>query len=50
MLLAGIIGNELVGPWKVPEGVKMTYVAYVVFLKEHHEPWFKSKHLSLKRK
>ena len=26
---AGIIGNKLVGPWKVPEGVKITSVAYV---------------------
>ena len=53
MFWAGIIGNELVCPWKVPEGVKMTsvaYVRYVTFLKEHHEPWFKSKPLSLKRK
>ena len=47
MFWAGIIGNELVG--KVPEGVKMTSVAYVAFLKEHLEPWFKSKSLSLRR-
>ena len=40
----------LVGPWNVPEGVKITSVAYVAFLKEHLEPWFKSKNLSLKRK
>ena len=39
-----------IGRWKVPEGVKITNVAYVAFLKEHLEPWFKSKHLSLKRK
>ena len=50
MFWAGAICNDLVGPWKVPEGVKMTSVAYVVFLKEHLEPWFKSKPLSLKRK
>ena len=50
MFWAVIIGNELVGPWKVPEGVKIKSVAYVTFLKEHLEPWFKSKPLSLKRK
>ena len=50
MFQALIIGNELVGPWKVPEGVKMTSVPYVTFLKEHLEPWFESKPLSLKRK
>ena len=42
--------NELVGRWKVHEGVKITSVAYVAFLKEHLERWFKSKPLSLKRK
>ena len=50
MFWAGINGNELVGPYKVPEVVNMTSVAYVAFLKEHLEPWFKSKPLSLKRK
>ena len=49
MFSAGIIGNDLVGSWKVPEGVKMTSVAYVAFLKEHLEQWFKAKPLSLKR-
>ena len=50
MFFAGIIGNELVGPWKVLEGVKMTSVAYVVFLNEHLEKWLKSKQMSLKGK
>ena len=50
MFYAGLIGNELVGPWKVPEGVKLTSVVYVAFLKEHLEPWFKFKPLSLQRK
>ena len=43
MFWAGIIFNKLVRPWKVPEDVKMTSVAYVAFFKEHLEPPFKSK-------
>ena len=35
MFWAGIIGNELVGPWTVPDGEKITSVAYVAFLEEH---------------
>ena len=50
MFWAGIISNDLVGPWKDPEGVKMTSVAYVAFVKEHLEQQFESKPLSLKRK
>ena len=42
--------RSLVGPLKVHEGVKMTSVAYVAFVNEHLESWFKSKHLPLKRK
>ena len=40
MFWAGIICNELVGPWKAPEGVKITSVAYIGSSKEHLEPWF----------
>ena len=33
MLWAGIIGNELVGPFRVPDGVKLTAAAYIDFHK-----------------
>ena len=35
MFWAGIIGDELCGPFRVPEGVKLTSKAYTAFLDEH---------------
>ena len=35
MIWAGIVGNKLVGKWKVPNGVKMTSAACVAFWKEN---------------
>ncbi len=32
MFRDGIMGRELVGPFRVPEGVKMTLVKYIEFL------------------
>ena len=39
MFWAGIIGNTLIGPMRVPEGVKLTSQAYISFLDEHLSPW-----------
>ena len=39
MIWGGIIGDELVGPFRVPEGVKLTSVTYCEFLKNVLEPW-----------
>ena len=50
MFWAGIIGNELVGPFRVPDGVKLTAVTYIDFLKQNVLPWFKKKPLSFKTK
>lgn len=49
MFWAGIVGNMMVGPWKVPDGVKMTSLAYIDFLKDNFQPWFKKQKLSFKR-
>ena len=38
---AGIIGGVLVGPWRVPEGVKMTAETYIAFLQQNFEVTFK---------
>ena len=32
---AAVIGNELVGPFRVSDGVKMTAKVYLDFLKKH---------------
>ena len=40
---AGIMGRELVGPFRAPEGVKMTSAKYIEFLTDHFLPWFKRK-------
>lgn len=50
MFWAGIIGNEIVGPFRVPEGVKLTSATYVQFLRENFIPWFKKKSRSFKQK
>ena len=43
MFWAAIIGNELVGPFRVSDGVKMTAKVYMDFLKKHLVPWYKKK-------
>ncbi len=43
MFWAGIIGRELVGSFRVPEGVKMTSAKYIEFLTDHFLPWYKKK-------
>ena len=45
MFWAAIIGNELIGPFRVADGVKMTAKLYVDFTKEHLVPWHKKKKL-----
>lgn len=39
MFWAGIIADQLVGPFRVPDGVKLTSRTYVSFLDEHLSPW-----------
>jgi len=39
MIWAGIIGDELVGPVRVPDGVKITSVAYCQLLESALLPW-----------
>ena len=48
--LAGIIGDELVGPFGVPVGVKLTAVAYVDFLGQNMGAWCKKTPLSFRKK
>ena len=50
MFCAAIIGNELVGPFRVADGVKITAKLYIDFIKEHLEPWYKKKNLSFRKK
>ena len=40
---AGIIGNEFVGPFRVPDGVKMNALTYRNFLQDNFIPWYRSK-------
>lgn len=47
MIWAGIIGDELFGPIRVPEGVKLTSHTYCQFLKNVLEPWLEEIPLSL---
>lgn len=49
MIWAGIIGDRLVGPVKVPEGVKVTSAAYCDLLRNVLVPWLDDIPLSLLR-
>ena len=50
MIWAGIIGDELVGPFRVPDGLKFPAATYCEFLKTALEPWLDDLPLSrLKR-
>ena len=46
MLWAGIVGDELVGPVRVQEGVQPTSHTYCQFLKSVLEPWLEKVPLS----
>ena len=46
----GIVGNELVGPFRVEDGIKMTAIVYIDFLKKNFDPWHKSKNLAFCKK
>ena len=49
IIWAGIIDDEVVGPFRVKDGVKMTAEMYVSFLKEFLQPWYKKKSVSFRR-
>ena len=49
MFGAAIIGNELVRPLRVSDGVKMTAKVYMDFLKKHLVPWYKKKKLGFRK-
>ena len=49
MFWAGIVGNELVGPFRVEDGVKMTAIVHIDFLKKNFVPWHKSKNLAFRK-
>ena len=50
MFWAAIIHDELVGPFRVKDGVKMTATTYIAFLREHWLPWYKKKSLAFRNK
>lgn len=47
MIYAVIIGGIMVGRRRVPDSIKITADAYIVFLKEHLESWLKKSKNSL---
>ena len=50
LIWAGFIGDELVGPFRVPDGLKLTVATYCEFLKTALKPWLNNLPLSrLKR-
>ncbi|KAL6456377.1 hypothetical protein MHYP_G00349200 [Metynnis hypsauchen] len=50
MFWAGMMGRQLVGPFRVPEGVKMTSAKYIEFLTDHFLPWYKKKNRAFRSK
>ena len=49
MFWAGILGNKMVGPFRVPEGVKMN-ATYADFLKRSFVPWYRKQIVASRRK
>ena len=49
MIWAGIVASELVGPFRIPETVKMTSATYVDFLKRMFVPWFRKRSAAKKK-
>jgi hypothetical protein len=39
MIWGGIIGNAIISPFRVPEGLKLSSATYCQFLKNSLEPW-----------
>ena len=50
MIWAGIVNNTLIGPFRVPEGVKINSKTYIDFLKKNFMPWYRKQPLAFKRK
>ena len=50
MFSGAIIGNELLGPFRVADGVKTTAKFYINFIKEHLKPWHKKKRFVIQKK
>ena len=50
MVWEEIINNEIVGLFRVKDGVKITAETYTAFLKEFLLPWYKKKSLSFRKK
>lgn len=49
MIWAGIIGNELVGPFKLKDGVKMNSKSYCDFLEQYFFEWLDNQSLAKRR-
>ena len=49
MFWAAIVGNELFGPFRVSDGVKMTAKVYMDFLKKPLVPWYRKKKLAFRK-
>lgn len=50
MIWAGIIDNELIGPVRIKEGVKINSISYCELLKNNFFPWIKSKNEDLSKR
>ena len=50
MIWGGMIGNAIIGPFCVPEGLKLSSATYCPFLKDSLEPWLDNLRLSMLRK
>ena len=50
MIWAGIVGNRMVGPFKIEEGVKINSENYTTFLDVNFFPWYRSQTRSFKLK
>lgn len=50
MVWAGIVNNQIVGPFLIPDGVKVTASVYCDFLRDHFLPWHRSQKAAFRNK
>ena len=50
MIWGGIIGNAINGPFRVPEGLKLSSATYCPFLKNSLQPWLDNRPLATMKK
>ena len=50
MFWAGVVGDNLIGPFRLPDGVKMDSRCYIKFMADNFNLWYYSRNREFKQK